>query len=368
MAKRPVRYAVVGLGYIAQAAVLPAFAHARGNSRLVALVSGDRTKLARLSRRHRVPHAVTYDGCDDLLRSGEVDAVYVALPNTMHADFTIRALRAGLHVLCEKPMAVTVREGEAMIRAAAREDRRLMIAYRLHFERANLEAVRTVRDGSLGEPRLFQSLFSMQVKRGNTRLRGDLGGGSLLDIGIYCINAARYLFRAEPVEVSAFEASGDDPRFCEVEEAVGAVLRFPGERLATFACSFGSSDTSTYTIVGTRGSLRVDPAYEHAGALTHHQKTGERERRRTFPKRDQFAPELVYFSRCVLEGRDPQPSGYEGLADIRVIEAIRRSARTGGAVSLGPYEPGRRPDLTREIHRPPHPMPELVHADAPSED
>jgi glucose-fructose oxidoreductase len=284
----------------------------------------------------------------------------------MHAEYSIRAARAGVHVLCEKPMAVSARECEAMIRAAALHDVRLMIAYRLHFERANLEAVRIVQSGQLGEVRLFQSLFTMQVKDGNSRLRADLGGGPLSDIGIYCINAARYLFRAEPVEVAAFPVAGDDSRFRAVEEAVGAVLRFPEERLASFTCSFGAADVSRYTVLGTKGTLRLEPAYSHAEALTHHLDVGERTRRRTFPKRDQFAPELIHFARCVREGRDPQPSGREGLADLRVIEAIRRSARTGRAVSLPPYDPGARPDLSREIRRPPLREVALVHADTPS--
>jgi predicted dehydrogenase len=365
---RKVRFAVVGLGYISQAAVLPAFAHARRDCELAALVSGDGTKLARLARRYGVRHTATYDAYDRLLASGEVDAVYIALPNSLHADFTIRAARAGVHVLCEKPMAVTVREGEAMIRAAARYDVRLMIAYRLHFERGNLEAVRIVQSGQLGEPRQFHSLFAMQVKDGNTRLRAALGGGPLADIGIYCINAARSLFRSEPVQATACHVAGDDPRFREVEEAVGAVLRFPGDRLATFSCSFGSAGASRYTVLGTKGSLRLDPAYAHAEGITHHLERGEKTRTRTFPKRDQFAPELIYFARCVRERRDPQPSGREGLADLRVIEAIRRSARTGRAGRIPPYEPGPRPDLAREIHRPALRRVELVHADTPSKD
>jgi glucose-fructose oxidoreductase len=363
-----VRFAVVGLGWIAQSSVLPAFAHARKDCELAALVSGDGTKLARLGRRYGVRRTVPYERYDELLESGEVDAVYVALPNSLHAYYAIRAARAGVHVLCEKPMAVTVREGEAMIRAAALHDVRLMVAYRLHFERANLEAVRTVQSGRLGKVRLFDSLFTMQVKDGNSRLRADLGGGPLPDIGIYCINAARYLFRSEPIEVTAFQATGADPRFRHVEEAVGAVLRFPEDRLATFTCSFGAADVSQYTVVGTKGTLRLDPAYSHAATLRHHLTVGDRTERRTFPKRDQFAPELIHFARCVREGRDPQPSGREGLADLRVIEAIRRSARTGRSVRLAPYDPGARPDVSREIRRPALREVSLVHADTPSKE
>src|SRR4030095_159091 len=253
--KPKIRYAVVGLGYIAQIAVLPAFAKAK-NSRLVALVSDDPEKLKKLSRKYDVPLTYSYDQYDECLRSGEVDAVYIALPNSMHRDYTVAACRAGIHVLCEKPMAVTESECEDMISAADENDVKLMIAYRLHFEEANLKAVELAQSGKLGEVRAFNSVFTIQVKEGDIRLKKDLGGGTLYDIGIYCKNAAQYIFQAEPIEVAAFDANNGEPRFEEVDEMTGAILRFPDERLATFTCSFGAADVSSYRIVGTKGSLR----------------------------------------------------------------------------------------------------------------
>jgi len=198
---RPVRYAVVGLGHIAQVAVLPAFAHARRNSKLVAVVSDDRTKRRELTRRYRLAHAFSYDQFENCLN--EVDAVYIALPNSMHAEYTIRAARAGVHVLCEKPMAVTVRECQQMIAACRQARVKLMIAYRLHFEAVNLSAMDLARRGELGDLKFFTSSFSMTVRRGDIRTKREYGGGTLYDIGVYCINAARNLFRAEPTEVSA---------------------------------------------------------------------------------------------------------------------------------------------------------------------
>ena len=144
-----IRYAVVGLGHIAQVAVIPAFAQARRNSRLVAVVSGDRTKRREIARRYRLDHAFSYDEYDECLR--QVDAVYIALPNSMHAEYTIRAARAGVHVLCEKPMAVTVDECRQMIAACRRARVKLMIAYRLHFEALNLAAIDLARRGDLGD-------------------------------------------------------------------------------------------------------------------------------------------------------------------------------------------------------------------------
>ena len=182
----------------------------------------------------------------------------------MHRDYTVRACRAGIHVLCEKPLAVSESDCEEMINAAAENGVKLMTAYRLHFEQANMKAVEIAQSGKLGELRAFNSVFTMQVKDGDIRLQKDLGGGTLYDIGIYCINAARYLFQDEPIEVFGFSANNGEKRFKEVDEMFSAILRFPDERLASFTTSFGASDVSAYQIVGTEGDLRVDPAYEFA--------------------------------------------------------------------------------------------------------
>jgi predicted dehydrogenase len=365
--KRKIRYAVVGLGHIAQVAVLPAFAHAARNSELTALVSDDPAKHQKLRKKYNVQHTYSFEQYDDCLRSGAVDAVYIALPNNMHCEFTVRAAQAGIHVLCEKPMAVTEKECEQMIAAAANARVQLMIAYRLHFEKANLEAVEIARSGKLGEPRFFSSIFAMQVKEDNIRLKRDLGGGTLYDIGIYCINASRYLFGAEPSQVFGFSISGKDHRFREVDEMTGALLRFPQDRLASFTCSFGSADVSAYEVVGTEGELRVEPAYEYVGELKHRLTVNGKTRERTFSKRDQFAPELIYFSNCIINNVNPEPSGAEGLADVRIIRALYRSAELGRPVELEPFTKPQRPGLEQEITRPPVDKPELVNVQSASE-
>jgi predicted dehydrogenase len=368
-AKNPrIRYAVVGLGYIAQVAVLPAFAHAK-NAELAALVSGDPHKLKRLGRKYSVDLLHSYDDFDRCLESGGIDAVYIALPNHMHRRYTVRAAEAGIHVLCEKPMALDEEECRDMIRAARANRIRLMIAYRLHFEKANLAAVELARGGRIGEARIFNSVFTMQVRdEDNIRLKRAAGGGPLYDIGIYCINAARYLFRDEPEEVSAFAVRGKDARFAEVDEAVSAVMRFPGARLASFSCSFGASDAGAYDLAGTEGSLRLDRAYEYAGAMTLTTKIGGRTLSKRFPRGDQFAPEIVYFSECVRGGRDPEPGGREGLADVRIIRALTESARTGAPVRVPPFEKDERPGKEQRIVRPAVGQPDLVHATSPEGD
>jgi len=363
--KRAVRYAIVGLGHIAQVAMLPAFAHARRNSRLTALVSDDRSKLKELARRYRVDFTFTYDDYDACL--AQVDAVYIALPNSMHAEYAIRAARAGVHVLCEKPMAVTSEECRQMITACRRHRVRLMIAYRLHFEEINLRVVDLVRRGRIGEPKFFNSSFSMTVKPGDIRTRKDMGGGSLYDIGVYCINAARYLFRAEPREVMAISVNSGASKLAEIDESTGALLRFEGERVAAFVTSFNAADVASYRIVGSKGHVHVEPAYEYAEGLEYELTIEGKSTRKRIGKRDQFAPQLLYFSDCILNHRDPEPSGEEGLQDVRIVQALYTSARTGRAVAIPPFTKTKRPTGRQRISKPGVRKPALVKVQSASE-
>jgi predicted dehydrogenase len=362
---RSVRYAVVGLGHIAQVAVLPAFRHAKRNSRLVALVSDDRTKRRVLSEKYGAIETYSYDEYEECLR--RVDAVFIALPNSMHAEYTVRAAKAGVHVLCEKPMAVTVAECREMIRACRRNNVKLMIAYRLHFEEINLKAVDLVRRGRLGEPKFFNSSFSMSVRPGNIRTKADLGGGTLYDIGVYCINAARYLFRGEPTEVLALSTNSGVHKLAEIDESTGALLRFEGERVAAFITSFNAADVASYRIVGTKGQLHVEPAYEYAEGLAYELTIDGKKTKGQAGKRDQFAAELLYFSDCVLKDREPEPSGEEGLQDVRIVEALYQSAKTKRVVKIPPYK-DRYPTVTQTIKRPGVRKPRLVKVKSGSED
>ena len=363
---RKIRYAVVGLGYISQIAVLPAFAHAGENSVLSALVSSDPAKLKKLSRKYKVDQTYSYEQYADCLNSGEIDAVYIALPNSMHRSYAEAAAKAGIHVLCEKPLALTEQDCNAMIDTARDSHVKLMTAYRLHFEAGNLEAIEAVNSGRIGEPRIFTSVFSQQVKPENSRLRKDLGDGPIYDMGIYCINAARYLFRAEPQEAFGWNNSrSKDERFAEVPEMTSALLTFPGDRIAYFTSSFGATDRSAFEVVGTKGAVRMDPAYEMIQPLKLEVTVEGKSSKKTFKKRDQFAPELVYFSDCILNGKQPEPSGQEGLADIRAIEAILKSAETNRPVSIPETPVTRRPGQNQEISKPPVPKEPLVKASAP---
>jgi glucose-fructose oxidoreductase len=345
-------------------------AQAKG-SRIAALVSDDPVKLKALGRRYRVPVTIDYEGFDTLLASGDIDAVYIALPNELHHQFTVRALRLGIHVLVEKPMAVTAAQCQEMIETGRNSQALLMVAYRLHFERTNLRAVALAQERRLGDLRFFQSTFSMQVTKGDIRTQPVAnGGGPLYDLGVYCINAARGLFQAEPTEVSAFAARGDDERFADSDEMVTAIMRFPGERLAAFTASFGAADTAAYDLVGTLGSLRIDPAYEYTEELCQRITVKGRTTTRTQPVGDQFAAEIDYFSRCIREGREPEPSGIEGLADVRVVEAIIESVDLGRPVTIPPLEmPIQRPVPQQAIRYPAAgAQPEPIHAPQPHQD
>ena len=357
--KRTIRYAVVGLGHIAQVAVLPAFAHARRNSRLTAVVSGDRTKRREIAKRYRLDQAFDYDEFDECLRS--VDAVYIALPNSMHAEYTIRAARAGVHVLCEKPMAVTVGGMPADDRGMSAGEVKLMIAYRLHFETLNLSAMDLARSGRLGELKFFNSSFSMTVRRGDIRTKRAYGGGTLYNIGVYCINAARNLFRAEPTQVSAISVNSGLSTLAEIDETTAAILRFGDERVATFVTSFNASDVASYRIVGTKGHLHADPAYEYAEGLEYSlTDRWQDDAASAVAKRDQFAPELLYFSDCILRDREPEPSGEEGLQDVRIVQALYQSARSGKPVTIRPFTKTMRPTGRQRITRPGIKKPTLI--------
>ncbi|XPM52944.2 MAG: Gfo/Idh/MocA family oxidoreductase [Leptolyngbya sp. IPPAS B-1204] len=363
---KKIRYAVVGLGWFAQAAALPSFTHAE-NSELVALVSDDEVKRQELGQQYGIAKTYSYDDYEACLNSDEVDAVYIALPNHLHREYTERAAKAGVHVLCEKPMAVTSEDCEAMIRVCRDNNVKLMIAYRLHLEEANLRAIEVIKSGKIGEPRIFNSVFTQQVKdEDNIRLRKEVGGGVLDDIGIYCINASRYLFQDDPIEVFATSANNGEARFKEVDEMASAILRFPQDRLATFTVSFGAAKASSYRVIGTQGDLQVEPAYTWQGEISHRITVEGETEEQSFAGYDQLAAEFIYFSDCILQNKDPEPSGQEGLIDVQIIQALYESIKTGQPVRLADLDRSKRPSVQQMINRPSlEAEPELIHANEP---
>ena len=197
-----------------------------------------------------------------------------------------------------------------------------------------------------------------------------MGGGTAFDIGIYCINAARYLFQSEPLEVSAFTGTQDSSLFSEVEESLTAIMKFPKGRLASFSVSFGACENSYYELIGSKGKLRVEPAYDFDRDLKHHltlfSKKASKTSVKTFPKHDQFAAELVYFSNCLLKNIEVENSGYEGYVDVQIIRALYESSVSGMSIKLHLSAPEQRPSQKLKINIPPSKKVRLIHATGPS--
>lgn len=365
--KNKIRYAVVGLGYIAQVAVLPAFKNARKNSELKVLVSGNKDKLKKLGEKYKIDKCYLYSEFEQCLKNGEVDAIYVATPNFYHRGMMELAAKYGVHVLCEKPMAVTSDDCRSMIQIADKNNIQLMIAYRLHFEAANLQAIKLAQSKRIGDLKIFNSVFTMQVKDpNNIRLQDqEKGGGPLYDIGIYCINAARYLFKAEPIEVFAMASNSKESRFKKIDENVSVVMKFPDDRMATFSISFGAFASSDYDLIGTKGRIRLEKGYEYSKTMSLKIYEDRKIITKKYPKRDQFAPELLYFSDCIQKKKRPEPSGEEGLADIKIIEALLLSIDLGSPITLDEINKRSRPGDSQKITRPFLSRPKLINVTDP---
>jgi predicted dehydrogenase len=330
-------WAIVGLGSLSIYEILPAFAKCE-KSKCVAFVSGHPDKANKLALRYGVnpKNIYNYQNYDSIKDNPEVDIIYIVLPNSMHAEYTIRGFQAGKNVLTEKPMANTPDECQKMIDAGRTAGKKLMVAYRCRYEPYNQEAIRIARSGELGPTQVI--LADAGFASGNPdqwRLKKAMaGGGSMMDIGIYALNASRYLSGEEPTEVSAMiYTTPNDPRFKEVEENVNFQLRFPSGALANCTSSYGYYPTSRYRVIGTKGFLQMDPATWYSGLRM---QVGGRDgiTEKELPVRDHFALEMDHMSQCVMENKEPLTPGQEGLRDIKLIMAIYESAASGKAVKV----------------------------------
>lgn len=363
--RKKVRYAVVALGWISQTAFLPGVEHT-GNSEVVALVTGHEEKAARVGDKYGIRDIYNYDEFDDLLHSGKIDAVYLATPNFDHVDLAVRTLNAGIHLLLEKPMATSVADCEKINAASEQSGARLMIAYRLHHEPGMLKALEVARSGRLGSLRYFNSSFSQPVSGQNHRAKHGFWAGPVPDMGPYPINTVRNLFGAEPLEVSAAGVCSD-PSTYTMDNIVNVTLKFPGERLASMVMSYGTADLDDFRIVGTLGDLFSQPAFGMNAAMKHIVTVNKSKTEESFARTDHFGGELRYFSNCILEGRNPEADGEEGLLDIRVIAAVERALATGQPQKLEPYSRRKRPvpDQVQKLKAPKES--ELIDAHKPSE-
>lgn len=330
-------WAIVGLGSLAINQILPAFAKCE-KSKVVAFVSGHPDKAHKLALRYGVSpkNIYNYQNYDSIKDNPDVDVIYIVLPNGMHAEYTVRGLQAGKHVLCEKPMANTPAECQQMIDAGRKTDRKLMVAYRCRYEPYNREAIRIARSQELGPTQMILADAGFPIGDPTQwRLHKQLsGGGSMMDIGIYALNASRYLTGEEPTEVNAMiYSTPGDPRFKEVEEHVTFQLRFPSGILANCSSSYGYFQQSHYRVMGTQGRLIVDPATWYDG-LRMYIERGNTIESRNLPVVDHFTSEMDHFSDCVMQNKEPLTPGEEGLRDITIIQAVYEAARSGRTVKL----------------------------------
>jgi glucose-fructose oxidoreductase len=333
MAKQ-VGYAVLGAAALARTAILPAFARAADNSRLVAVVGMDRAQAQTVAQEFRAT-AYHFDELRQCLGREDVNAVWVAVPNALHCDYAVEAARAGVHVLCERPMAVTADECRRLLRTCQTNRVKLMIGYRWPFQPGPLKAIELVRAGAIGLPKTFGSDFTMKVDDpDDVRLQRRLGGGTMYELGIETVNAVRSLFAAEPAQVMAMTGRTSRRFGGDVDESAVALVRFPDERLAHFHTSFGEEPTARLTVFGEDGLIRLENAYRHAEPMTLQIVRNGRLEELTFERGEPFAAALAYFSECVLKDRQPEPGGIDGLQDVRIVEAIYRSARDGRPVTL----------------------------------
>lgn len=331
-AQKPLRFACVGLGSISDI-FMKACAQST-KAKVTGLVSGHaEQKAPKYEQMYGIsPKSVySYEDYDKIAHDPNIDAVYIGLPNSMHAEYTIRAAKAGKHVLCEKPMAISSTECRQMIDACKQANVKLMIAYRIHYDPMWIQLREMARSGALGQIQGFQGGFYGSKKEGEWRLNKALaGGGSLFDLGIYPMNAIRWIAAEEPASYSAQVATRiPGPRFAEVEETVEFSMKFPSGILASSGSSYGEVGPAYLNIGGSEGFLQIEPAFfyeglKYTGQTIHGPVQGVSSGRAPY----QFTLEADHFADCVHNNTQPATPGEEGLADMIAMEAIYRAAGT----------------------------------------
>ncbi len=340
-------YAIVGLGRLALGEILPAMGKSK-YSKPVALVSGDREKALKIAAQYGIKQSSVYDygTYDQVAQNSEVKAIYIVLPNSLHAEFVVRGAKAGKHILCEKPMATSVKDCERMIAACKAANVKLMIAYRSQYEPYDRAMIKMIRAGKFGK--LKQFVASNSQNQGDPtqwRLKKALaGGGCMPDVGVYCLNAARFLSGEEPYEVQASTVQPkDDPRFAEVEASCQVISKFPSGFTATFNSAYNAHKSQFLRIEGTEAYAELNPAFAYHGIKMKYslydknvEPAMEIAHEPALEEKDQFAAEMDHFSLCVQRDIAPHTPGEEGLQDQRITDAIYESARTGRSVRIAP--------------------------------
>lgn len=342
-----VGFAIVGLGRLALEQILPAFGKSM-NARPVALVSGSPEKLKAVAAQYGISSEAcySYEDFDRLRDNAEVKVVYIVLPNGMHKEFCERAAAAGKHVLTEKPMSVSSKDGQAMVEACRKAGVKLMVAYRIQYEPYNRRAMTLVRSKHYGRLVAYNGVNTQTVAPDGDRQwrhkKAMAGGGSLFDIGLYCLNTARFLTGEEPTEVyaSIYSPAGD-PRYAQVEETVQFTLRFPSNTFANCLTSYGGRDDKYQRLNLETAAIDMPNAFLYQGqrmSVIERADDATRNGELTLQPKSQFAQEIDHMAECVLTGQEPWTRGEEGVQDHKLMEAIYESARTGMPVKLHPVD------------------------------
>jgi len=330
---RKLGFALCGLGGLSTNQIAPALAKTK-NCRLAGIVTGHPAKAEKWKAQYSIPdkNIYNYENMETMADNPDIDVVYVVTPNGLHAEHTIKAAKAGKHVLCEKPMEVSVEKCQQMIDACKAANRMLAIGYRSRFDPHTQECIRLAREKVFGETRIIQAGFGFRIGDPNQwRLKADLaGGGALMDVGIYALQATRYLSGEEPTIVTALETKTDPVKFKEVDESITWQMKFPSGIIANCSTTYIVGGIDFYTAYAERGSFGLHPAYDYEG----NRGTRSDGQAIEYPEMDQFAAEMDDFAQCIRENKASIVSGEEGLRDIRITTAIYESIRTGKAVGL----------------------------------
>lgn len=339
--QKRIGYAIVGLGNLSLKQILPAFGASK-YCKPVALVSGNAEKAKKVADQYGIPqkNIYNYQNFDEIKNNKEIDVVFIVLPNNMHLEFTLRAAKAGKHILCEKPMAATSTEAQTMVDACKKANVKLMIAYRIQYEPNNIKIKEWFRNKEYGQVKIFEG-FNGQHSGDPTqwRLKKAFAGGALMDVGIYCLNTIRFLSGEEPISISGttYSTPGDD-RFKEIDETTLFTMRFPSGLVANCGCTLGAHESRRYRCYADKGGwMGMDPAFPYKGLkMEVAQAKGKQEWKSnpTLAEKDHFASEMDHFSQCIAENIEPYTPGEEGVQDMKLMEAIFESAKTGKEIKL----------------------------------
>jgi predicted dehydrogenase len=336
-----VGYAIVGLGHLALEEVLPALGQCK-KSKVAALVSGSPEKMRKVAEQYGVKpeSCYSYETYDQIKNNPEVDVIYIILPNGLHKEYVVRGAKTGKHILCEKPMANTAAECREMIAACKAANVKLMIAYRIQYQPHNRYVREQLQQKTFGTTKLVEATNSQSsANPAHWRHKKALaGGGSLPDIGLYCLNTTRWILNEEPTEVFAYQYSTPgDPLFTEVEELISWQMKFPSGVIANCISDYDVHESRRYRVMSERGWMDLENGYAYSGQQLKTSKAdGKLKRQETIviSEKDQFATEMDYFSDCIINNKPVYSTGEEGLQDHVIMEAIYQSAREGKPVKL----------------------------------